>query len=90
MGVGNIHGSAGLIDQLGADAYIGFDGESGASAGPAFSTVSAPFEGLFEYCQQARGSPSPVATGEYTCIPDRPGAHVRCMSKKHTFILTRQ
>jgi Carboxypeptidase regulatory-like domain len=90
MFVGNLHGSSGLIEQVSPDAYVGFDGESGASVETSFSTVSMPFDGVIQYCQLPTGSPSPTSSGTYSCLPTQPSATVRCTSKQHTFHLSRR
>jgi hypothetical protein len=90
MFVGNAHGSSGLIEQVSPDAYVGFDGGSGASVGTSFSTVSMPFDGVIEYCKLPTGSPSPTSSGTYSCLPTQPSATVRCTSKQHTFLLSRR
>jgi hypothetical protein len=90
MFVGDLHGSSGLIEQVSPDAYVGFDGGSGASVGTSFSTVSMPFDGVIEYCQLPAGSPSPTSSGTYSCLPTQPSAKVRCMSKQHTFVMSRR
>jgi hypothetical protein len=90
MFVGNAHGSSGLIEQVAPDAYVGFDGASGSSVEPAFTTASMPFDGVIDYCQQPTGSPSPTSSGRYSCTPTQPSAAVRCISKQHMFHLSRQ
>ena len=90
MFVGNLHGSSGLIEQVAPDAYVGFDGGSGASVETSFSTVSMPFDGLFEYCKQPAGSLPPTSSGTYSCLPTQPSTSVRCISKQHTFHWSRQ
>lgn len=90
MVVGNLHGTPGLVEQVAPDRYVAFDGVSNSSLVAPFSTVTASFDGVFEYCQQPTGSLSPVATGAYACMPANPVNDVRCESKNHSFTLSRR
>lgn len=90
MFVGDLHGSSGLIEQVAPDAYVGFDGVSGSSVEPSFSTVSMPFDGVIDYCKLPTGSPLPTSSGTYSCLPAQPSATVQCTSTQHMFVLSRR
>jgi hypothetical protein len=88
VGLGNLHGSPGLVERVADDTYISFDGGATASVGrPPASTVATSFEGLIEACKLSAGSASVVATGKYVCPA---AARVQCFSGKHTLTMTRR
>ena len=85
MGVGNAHGSPGLVEQVTADTSVGFDGTAGADVTtPRLITMSAPFEGTIEACQLPPDSASPVASGTYICRPEH---RIQCSSSNHRFTI---
>ena len=89
MGVGNLHGSPGLIERVAPDAYISFDGWSegvpGTSGAP---TLTAAFDGVIEYCELPAGV-SPLITGRYACPAGNAITRAQCVSAKHRFTMTR-
>jgi hypothetical protein len=85
--VGDLHGSPGLVEQLTADTYVGFDGSAHGSVAPSFSSLSMPFDGLVEYCRRPPGSPPPVGGDNYySCGAGR----VACVSPGHRLTLSRR
>jgi hypothetical protein len=88
MGVGNLHGSPGLVEQVSPDVYVGFDGVAGGEVSASrLITMSAAFDGTIEACKQQAGSASPVATGMYSCPREQ---RVQCSSGNHRFTITRR
>jgi len=89
MGVGNLHGSPGLVERVAPDAYVSFDGWAQRIVGtPEAVGMVGFFEGVIEYCGLPADSPSPVAGGQYSCQIATAVARVKCNSTKHRFILT--
>ncbi|MEZ5293148.1 MAG: carboxypeptidase-like regulatory domain-containing protein [Vicinamibacterales bacterium] len=88
IGGGNLHGDPGLIEQVGPDAYLGFDGwaegTGSVTGGPLLDTA---FQGHIEYCGLPADSPVPIVDGRYQCPAQ---ARVRCYSTSHHLTLTRQ
>ena len=74
-----------IVEEVASNTYLAIGGLAAATVGPAFSTISAPFDGSIEYCERQ----SPILT-HGSC--DTPGAraHARCTSKKHRLTLTRR
>jgi hypothetical protein len=85
--VGDLHGSPGLVEQLTAETYVGFDGSARGSVAPSFSSLSLPFDGLVDYCRLPSGSPAPVGSDNYyACTAGR----VPCVSQGHRVTLSRR
>lgn len=88
---GNLHGDPGLIEQVAADAYIGFDGSAGGPMGHAgTTTLTSKFDGLIAYCEVPPGSPPPVVSGRFACSPVTSIARVECTSPNHKLTLTKR
>ena len=88
---GNLHGDPGLIEQVAANAYIGFDGSAGGPMGhPGTPTLKSRFDGLIAYCEVPPGSPPPVVSGRFACPPVTSIANVQCTSPNHQLTLTKR
>ena len=86
FGVGDWHGTPGLVEQIGPNAYVGFDGAAtGTVAAPGAPALTTDFDGLIEYCE----SKSPL-TANYSCAPSEAVARAQCVSKTHQLTLTRR
>ena len=75
-----------VVEQVAPNAYLALDGWTAVFVeGPAVSTISAPFEGSFEYCdlKSAMGS-------RYDCPSAQVISKARCESKNHRLVLTRR
>ena len=90
VSTGNLHGDPGLIEQVAADAYIGFDGSAGGPMGhPGSATLTSKFDGLIAYCEVPPGSPPPVVDGRFAC-PLTSIARAQCTSPNHQLTLTKR
>jgi hypothetical protein len=88
IGGGNLHGDPGLVEQVGSDSYLAFDGTAEGTASAGGSTIlDAAFQGFIEYCGLPPGSPVPIVDGRYRCPVD---ARVRCFSSRHRLTLSRK
>ncbi len=75
-----------VVEQLAPNTYLALDGWTGVSVeGPSVSTISAPFQGSFEYCElkSAMGS-------YYDCPAAQVISKARCDSSNHRLVLTRR
>lgn len=79
---GDLHGTPSLVEQIGPNTYVGFDGAIAASIDSSGATISGAFEGLIEYCE-ADSAMGP----EYRCALDRRRS---CTSTNHQFRLARR
>jgi hypothetical protein len=75
-----------LVEQVGPNTYLGFDGRAEASVATAtVSTITASFEGFINYCG-AKAETAPYYDGS----PARAVTSAVCESKNHHLILTRR
>jgi hypothetical protein len=87
---GNLHGDPGLIEQVAADAYIGFDGSAGGPMGHlGAATLTSKLDGLIAYCEVPPGSARPVVDGRFAC-PVTAIARAQCASANHQLTLTKR
>ena len=75
-----------IVEQVGPNRYVAYLGSAGASVGnPAVSTLTAPFNGVIEYCELK----SAIGTF-YDCSPALAAVREQCTSKNNQLILTRR
>lgn len=74
-----------LVEEFASNTYVAIGGVAAATVGPAFSTITAPFDGSIEYCELR----SPMGT-YYNCDLPVARARARCTSKNHRLTLTRR
>ena len=74
-----------IVEEFASNAYVAIGGVAAATVGPAFSTISAPFDGSIEYCELR----SPMGM-RYSCDSPVARARARCTSKNHRLTLTRR
>jgi hypothetical protein len=78
-----------LLEEVGDEAYLTIGGTGSTSvATSGVSTISVPFDGLFDYC--AMKSEREAGSGYNGCVPGETVAHAQCVSKNHRLILTRR
>lgn len=86
FGVGDWHGHPGIVEALGRQTYVGFDGSAeGSVEGATLSTISTNFSGLIDYCERT----SDMDT-RYDCTASPGIVHRQCSSKTHRLVLTRR
>ena len=77
-----------LLEEVAPDTYLTIGGVGAASVGTSgVSTISASFQGLFDYCVTKA---EPNVGNLYGCVPAEAIAHAQCASKNHRLILTRR
>jgi hypothetical protein len=76
---------ASLVEVLGDTGYLAIDGA--ASAAVSSSTITAPFDGYFQYCPRAKAL---ISTGHYQCSTVTPVTSATCISPNHRFTLARR
>lgn len=82
--LGDFHGSPGVAERVGDNAYLGFEGQAEANVTAAdVSTVTATFDGVISYCE-LNGEPA----SRYTCPLGSP-TRVLCASHRHQLLLQR-
>jgi protocatechuate 3,4-dioxygenase beta subunit len=79
---GDLHGTPSLVEEIGPNTYVGFDGAIAASADSSGATISGAFDGLIEHC----GADAPMGP-EYQCTSER---RKSCTSTNHQFRLVRR
>ena len=84
LGLGDFHGDPGLVEDLGGNAYLAFEGSAEATTGRSRSTISTTFDGSVEYCALN----GPMNDGRYQCTPSSDVTPVRCNSRNHQIIFT--
>ena len=78
---GDLHGTPSLVEQIGPNAYVGYDGAIAASVESSGTAISGAFAGLIVYCE-AGASTEPG----YRCSSNRKS----CNSTNHQFRLVRR
>ena len=73
-----------IVEEFAPNTYVAIGGSAAATAGPAVSTITAPFDGSIEYCERQ----SPM--GMYYSCDAIARARARCTSKNHRLTLTRR
>lgn len=82
--LGDLHGSPGIAERVGDNAYLGFEGQAEARVTPAdVATITATFDGVISYCELT-GAPA----SRYTC-PTGSTTRVLCASNRHQLLLQR-
>ena len=76
-----------ILEEVSPDAYLTIGGIGGTSVSTSVSTISAPFQGTFDYCETKT---EPDEDNNYSCLADQAIVHARCSSKNHRLILTRR
>jgi hypothetical protein len=77
-----------ILEEVSPDAYLTIGGVGGTAVSASVeSTISAPFQGTFDYCKTTA---EPDEDNNYSCLPDLAIAHAQCSSKNHQLILTRR
>ncbi len=82
--LGDGHGGAGLVEQVGEQAYVTLAGDFALTVTDP-STISAPFRGVFDYCEL----PGEWGTRRH-CLETAPLAAARCEASNHRLELTRR
>jgi hypothetical protein len=80
----------GLVEQVAPRAFLAVQGSATASLSGSMgvsigSTMSAPLNGIIDYCALQSDAP-----WTYDCSSGQPAAHQRCQSANHRLILTRR
>jgi hypothetical protein len=74
-----------ILEDVSPDTYVTIGGVGETSVSTSASTISAPFQGTFDYCKTTA---EPDEDNNYRCLPDLAIAHAQCSSKNHRLILT--
>jgi hypothetical protein len=86
FGVGDWHGTPGVVEQLEANTYVGFDGAAYATvATPGAPAIATSFDGLIEYCESKSAMGS-----NYSCGASEAISRAQCRSTTHRLTLTRR
>ena len=88
-----------LVDQIGPNTYVTFDGTATSTVPPAPSVISAAFDGLISYCSLKR----PIRLNDVDDLescgdegsrleptPSQPVTYASCYSKNHRMVLARR
>jgi hypothetical protein len=82
--LGDLHGSPGVVERVGENAFLGFEGQAEARIeSDDGSSISATFDGVISYCE-LNGEPA----SRYTCPLGSP-TRVLCASNRHQLLLQR-
>ena len=77
-----------IEEEVAPDTYLAIGGVGAASVATSGApTISASFQGLFDYCVTKA---EPVQAGAYSCVSAQAIAHAQCASKNHRLALTRR
>ena len=82
--LGDFHGQPGFVDNVGVAEYLAFSGTAPFTVGSdTFTSMSAPFDGLIEFC----ALPEPMGS-RYSCSSAT--FRAQCQSPRHRLILERR
>lgn len=75
-----------LIERIGGDRYLGFEGRADAAVGPSpVSTISTAFSGVISHCVRTS-----EMGGYYDCQPGPGVTRTQCQSNQHRLTMTRR
>ena len=83
--LGDAHGTPGLVERLGANTYLAFDGGVAATAVTDVSRITLSFVGFLEYCEVAS-----EMGRVYRCDAPQVVTRAACTSGSHRVTLTRR